>query len=247
MRKIMLVLSVFVLAACNAGPAAQVGAANTTAQPVDGGVSNRDNTISVSGTGQVMGHPDTVVVDLGVSVLRPNVDSATSTAAELARAVIDALIGEGVIEDDIQTTNYSLWPEYDYSNEQQRIVGYRVSNTVRAKIRDVASAGAVIDAAVVAGGSDTVVNGVSFDLEQNRELIAAAREAAWSDALAKAEQLAELAGVVIDRTVTITETTSQSSPPIMYGDEAMTKAATPIQAGQQSVSVIIQVVFGFVS
>jgi uncharacterized protein len=242
MRKLTLLLPALVLGAC--GATGQNGGAAPVAAPAGDGGASQMNTISVSGSGEVLGRPDTVVVDLGVSVLRPDVDSATSAAADLAQSVIDALIGAGVAEDDIQTTNYSLYPEYDYSNNQQRIVGYRVANTVRAKVRDVESAGSAIDAAVAAGGQDAVVNGVSFDIEDNQDLIGAAREAAWNDAKTKAEQLASLAGVSLGQAVTITETTTQASPPIFYTDEAAARdSATPIQPGQQSVSVVIQVVF----
>jgi uncharacterized protein len=242
MRKVIMILPALVLGACGA-----TGQSGTGAQVVptsDGGAAQMTNTISVSGTGEVLGKPDTVIVDLGVSVLRPDVDTATTAAADLAQAVIDALVGAGVAKEDIQTTNYSLYPEYDYSNNQQRIVGYRVANTVRAKIREVESAGVAIDAAVAAGGQDAVVNSVSFDIEDNEQMIGAAREAAWNDAKSKAEQLASLAGVALGQAVTITETTTQTSPPIMYADEAVrTAAGTPIETGRQTVSVMIQVVF----
>jgi uncharacterized protein YggE len=123
------------------------------------------NTISVSGNGEVTGTPDTLIVDLGVQVMRPTVDAATGESARLAQAVIDALKAEGVAEKDIQTTNYSIRPEYDYRNDTQTLRGYRVSNTVSAKIRDLDKAGEVIDAATAAGGNDAIVNNIRFDLE----------------------------------------------------------------------------------
>ena len=168
--------------------------------------------ISVSGMGEVTGTPDTVEVGLGVSVLGETVDQAASTAAEKAQAVIDALTSNGVAEEDITTTDYSIYPEYDYSGNEERLVGYRVTNTVKAKIRDLDSTGAILDAATVAGGDDVVVNGLSFSIEDNDELVAAAREAAWNDALTKANQLAELSGQGLGEATTITETVSM--PPI---------------------------------
>jgi uncharacterized protein YggE len=204
------------------------------------------NTISVSGTGEVTGTPDVLIVDLGVQVLRPTVGEATGDAARLAQAVIDALIAEGVVEKDIQTTNYSIRPEYDYRNDTQTLRGYRVSNTVSAKIRDIERAGDVIDAAAAAGGNDAIVNNIRFDLEADGPLISAAREAAWNDAKAKAEQLAALAEVRLGKAVSISETSSPAPPPIAYGAalaEAAADFATPIQAGEASVSVVVTVQF----
>jgi uncharacterized protein YggE len=204
------------------------------------------NTISVSGTGEVTGTPDVLIVDLGVQVLRPTVGEATGDAAQLAQAVIDALLAEGVTEKENQTTNYSIWPEYDYRNDSQTLRGYRVSNTVSAKIRDLGKAGDVIDAATAAGGNDAIVNNIRFDLEADGPLITAAREAAWNDAKAKAEQLAALAEVELGKAVSISETSSPTPPPIAYAAapaEAGADFATPIQPGEASVSVVVTVQF----
>lgn len=204
------------------------------------------NTIAVTGTGQVSGTPDTLIVDMGVQVLRASVGEATSDAARLAQAVIDALKAEGVDDKDIQTTNYSIWPEYDYRNDNQVLRGYRVSNTVSAKIRELERAGDVIDAATAAGGDDAIVNNIRFDLEADGALITAAREAAWNDAKAKAEQLAELAGRRLGSAVSISETSSPTPPPIFYDASVAQEAgaaATPIQPGEASVSVVVNVQF----
>lgn len=202
--------------------------------------------ISVSGMGEVTGTPDTVEVGLGVSVLGETVDEAAATAAEKAQALIDALTSNGVAEEDITTTDYSIYPEYDYSSNEQRLIGYRVSNTVKAKIRDLDSTGAVLDAATAAGGDDVVVNGLSFSIEDNDELVAAAREAAWNDAMTKASQLAELSGQTLGEATTITETVSMPPIPIPYAAEAAADRAveTPIEPGTSAVTITLQVQFG---
>ena len=202
------------LAACGtaAGSTPQEITVNTSEEATSG--------ISVSGMGEVTGTPDTVEVGLGVSVLGETVDEAATTAAEKAQALIDSLTSNGVAEEDITTTDYSIYPEYDYSSNEERLIGYRVSNTVKAKIRDLDSTGAVLDAATVAGGDDVVVNGLSFSIEDNDELVAAAREAAWNDAMTKANQLAELSGQTLGEATTITETVSMPPVPIPYAAEA---------------------------
>ena len=202
--------------------------------------------IAVSGAGEVYGTPDTLQMRFGVSVLRPSVDDAVGDAAALADGLISSLESSGVAQEDIQTANYSINPEYDYSGDQRRLVGYRVNNTVVAKIRDLDSAGSVIDATVASVGDEIQVSGVSFSIEDDTELIAAARTAAWDDALAKAEQLATLAGIELGEAVMISESFSSPAPLPVYRDFAAADEAafeTPIEAGQQQVAVTLQVRF----
>ena len=222
---------------------AACSAAGSTAQPTTGPEAPGAG-ISVTGAGEVTGTPDTVEIGLGVSVLAETVAQAAADAAEKAQALIDSLTGNGVDENDITTTDYSIYPEYDYSGNQQRLVGYRVNNTVKAKIRDIETTGTVIDSAVAAGGDEVTVNGLSFSIEDNDELIAAAREAAWNDASAKAAQLAELSGQVLGAATSITETVSVPPVPIPYAEAAAEdRATTPIEPGTSSVTITLQVQF----
>jgi len=202
--------------------------------------------IAVSGRGEVYGTPDTLQMSFGVSVLRPSVQQAVSDAAALADQLISTLEANGVATEDVQTANYGIYPEYDYSNDQQKIRGYRVNNTVVAKIRDITSAGSVIDAAVAGGTNEIKVSGVSFSIEDDEELITAARDAAWEDAHAKAQQLADLAGLTLGKAVTINESFSTNQPVPMYrayDEMAVGEAATPIEPGEQQVAVTLQIRF----
>ena len=203
--------------------------------------------ITVSGEGRVAGTPDTLTLTIGINLNRDTVSQATDDAARLATELIDALEAEGIEEADIQTANYSIYPEYDYRNDTRRLIGYRVSNDVRVKIRDLDRAGEIIDSASVRGGNEVVVQGLGFSLEDNDLLVVAAREAAWKDAQGKAEQLARLAGVTLGTPTTISESFS-APPPIQrlaYAEDAAGGSfTTPIQAGELDVSVTIQVTFG---
>jgi uncharacterized protein YggE len=239
MRKLLVLVAAgaLLLAACGSGEGTLVSAVGSDGNTTTG--------INVTGQGKVTGRPDTLQVTLGVSVLRPTVDQATGDAATLAAAVIDALQAKGVAEEDIQTANYSIFPEYDWSGDTQRLLGYRVNNEVRAKIRDLDNAGSIIDAATAAGGDATVVSGLSFSIEDNAELLQMARTAAWNDAEGKARQLAQLAGLSLGPATSITESISYEAPPI-YWERDMAAAAegsTPIQSGTQDVTVVIQVTF----
>ncbi len=200
--------------------------------------------ITVSGVGEAVGRPDQVEVDVGVSVLAGSVAEAASVAAEKAQAVTSSLTSAGVAADDMATTEYSIRPEYDYSGSEQRLLGYRVTNIVRARLRDVAAAGPLVDSITSAGGDETRVNGLSFGVSDETSVQAEAREAAWKDALAKATQLAELSGQSLGKATSITETIRPPIAPVrmMAADMAMEKT-TPIQPGTTALSVTLQVEF----
>lgn len=239
----LLAVTALVLAGCSIGG---------TSAPPDVIVNTGDTQtgVSVSGTGEVTGTPDTLEVSIGVSVRADSVTEATALAADKADAVISSLISSGVAEEDITTINYSIWPEYEYRNDTQKLLGYRVDNTVRAKIRDIDQAGDVLDEAVTAGGDEVRVSGLSFSIEDDAELVKAAREVAWNDAQTKAEQLAELSGQTLGEATSIVETVSRAPVPIAFdsvagaAEEAVT---TPIEPGTASVTITIQVQFGLES
>lgn len=201
--------------------------------------------IVVTGMGEVRGRPDTLTLSLGVNVTRKTVGEATADAATAADKVLAALAASGVAKDDTQTRDYSIYPQYAPQTSPDgppRITGYTVSNVVVVKIRDLAKAGAVIDAAAAAGGDEVIVQGVAFTLEDASALVGQARERAWQDAKAKAGDLARLAGVPLGAAVQISETTSGGSPPVMASGEAA-RASTPIEPGLVTTSVVITVRF----
>lgn len=207
--------------------------------------------IAVSGRGVVSGSPDTVALSIGVSVKRPTAPEAITSAAESASKLVDAMRAAGVAENDLQTTNYSLDQEFRYPPDgAPEPDGFRVSNTLIAKIRDNDDVGAVIDAATAAGGSDAVVQGLSFSLDDDTAALEQARAAAYADARAKAEQFAELAGRKLGAVVSIVHTTTPSTaaPRMLGANDAFAKAvavSSPIQAGEVQTSVTVDVRWAF--
>lgn len=202
--------------------------------------------ISVTGTGEVNGKPDVLRLSLSVSVLRPSVSDAVAHAADLAGGLIATLEGHGVQKDDVQTSNYSIYPEWDYSDRNGRkLAGYRITNSITAKIRDLDRAGEILDAVTASVGDEVQMNGLAFDIEDNTKLLEAARQAAWEQALAKATQLASLSGVELDAPRSIAENMTTPQP-IYRGDVTVQEAkdiTTPIESGTMAVTVRIDVVF----
>jgi hypothetical protein len=204
---------------------------------------NPKSGISVSGTGEITGTPDTVTINLGVSVRRNTVQQATSDAADAAANLIDSLTSNGIDPDSITTTRYSINPEYDHRHDAQILLGYRVDNTVRARISDIAESGNVIDQATTASGDAIRVDGISFSIEDDASLVSAAREAAWNDARTKAEQLAGLAGRKLGPVISISETVGRPPAPMQMARLQAADSATPLQPGSSAVSVSLQVDF----
>jgi uncharacterized protein YggE len=230
-----------------------VGLVALLAVACDGGDTIVQNTnqgatgISANGTGQAFGEPDIAIVTVGVNVQRETVEQARNDAAEAQEAVIDSLKANGIDEKDIQTVGYSVYPQYDYSrNTQGAIIGYVVSNTVTAKIRDLDTTGQVLDDATVAGGNDAIVQGVSFTIDDPSELQEAARREAVDKARAQAEQLADAAGVTLGDIISISE--SGGFFPAARGGAALDSSAqvpveTPIEPGQVEVNITVNIQF----
>lgn len=204
--------------------------------------------VSVVGEGRVTGTPDTLRATVGVEVTRPAVDAALATANERATAVIAAVRDQGVAEEDIQTRDVSIRPQHGEPRPeggQPSIEGYVASNLVEVKIRQIDRAGAVLQAVADAGGDSTRIHGVSFTLEDNQQLLEAAREAAFADARAKAEQYAELAGSDLGGLVAVSEQTTNRPPAQQFGGseaarDAVAAPAPPVEPGQQEVSVRVE-------
>ena len=203
--------------------------------------------ITVSGEGKVTGKPDLALITLGVSTLRPGVGEARDAAATALTGILDSMRANGVAEDDIQTSQLSIYPEYDYSGNTQRVVGFRVSNTVTAKIRDLDTTSDVIDDAVSAGGDETTIQSIAFTIDNPESLREDARAAAIADAKKKSETLASASGVKVGEPINISESGGYA-PPIPYAADAAAAErdfqgapSTPIEPGELDVIINVSV------
>lgn len=230
------------LAACSAPAKVAVQA------PLDHGPETLPDGITVSGEGDVEGAPDTLSVDLSASVKRPTVGEAVAASAAVATAVVDAVEAQGIDEKDVQTRDYSVNQEFRYPQNGTPVAdGFRVSNTVTIRVRDLTTAGSVIDAATAAGGDDVRVDTVAFSLENDGPALTSAREKAFEDAHAKAEQYARLADVTLGDAQAISDLVVTPVAQQYSGDAARSAlaadATTPIQPGQVTTRVAVNARF----
>jgi len=159
--------------------------------------------ITVNGTGEVRVSADTAVISLGVSARDKDVLKAQQKVNETIAAIRKALEEQGVREENVSTDYISLYPMYDYSEEEERLSAYSANSTLAIKVTDMESVGALIDAAFAAGAN--TLNGISFSASDTEEARAEAMRKAAEDAKRKAEILAEASGLKISGIEIITE------------------------------------------
>ena len=214
-----------------------------------GNLTGQQEGIWVSGTGKVYATPDVAILSLGIESQETTVAAAQANAAEAMDKVMDALKDEGVKEEDIQTQRFSIQKvtRWDSSKEQEQVIGYRVTNIVTAKVRDVEKAGQVIDSVAAAGGDLTRIDSIGFTVDDPTPYYTEARAQAMEYAKAKAEQLAGLAGMKLGKATYITESSYVPSPNYISRDYAMAEEAgsvpTTISAGELEITTNVNVAY----
>jgi uncharacterized protein YggE len=201
--------------------------------------------ISVTGEAHISVPPDLASVDAGVATDAKSAREASEANNTAMAKVLAALKAANVDAKDIQTSRLSLQPQYAPNRSgSSPIVGYRASNRVTVRIRDVGKVAGVIDTLVGAGAND--IGNVFFEVSQASKLLDEAREKAVADALRKAEIYAKAAGVMLGVPLSISE---EGTPQPVYRAKMMqgapmAAAPTPIAQGEETLSVSVSVTWG---
>ncbi len=221
------------------------GPAAVAAAPTTGAGSATDRAaISVQGVGKVTGTPDVMTIVLGVETRAASAKAALDENNTLAAQVITVLKDSGVDPADLRTSQLSVSPTYGDKND---ISGYQVTNSVTAVLRDIAGAGAVIDAVGQKAGNAARVQQLSFSIADDSALRSSARADAVKQAQVQARQLADAAGVQLGAVRSITESNASLPTPVYAAAEsASVGAAVPVEPGTQELSVVVQVVYDIV-
>ena len=241
---LVLVLAIVGLAGCSPG--------NTTLGKIENlNISSQQEGIWVTGSGKVSAVPDIATLRLGIEAQEASVATAQSQAAEAMDRVMAALTDNGVAKKDIQTQYFNIRrvTKWDKVKEQEVVIGYRVTNMVIAKIREIDKIGSIIDAVAAAGGDFTRIDSIGFSVDDPSAYYEEARQKAVADAEAKAKQLAELAGVRLGKPTYISESTHL--PPTIYRQDVYEKVAgapmeTPISPGEMEISLTVQLAYAIV-
>jgi uncharacterized protein YggE len=207
--------------------------------------------IWVNGSGRVVVVPDLALLNLGVEASAQTVEQARDQAATAMAEVMAVLTGNGIQMKDIQTQYFNIQPEYVWNDftKRREITGYRVTNALSVKARDMEGLGALLDRVADAGDDLVRINNISFTTETPEKYSGQAREAAVKDAMSKAQQFAALTGVALGKLIYIAE--SGSNVPIVrdYAERSLSIESgaappTPIVPGEMDVTIYVQAVFG---
>jgi uncharacterized protein YggE len=194
--------------------------------------------VTVVGAGQVQGTPDTLRANVSIEATAADVTTAMNQSSSRTQAVIDALANNAKVDrKDISTSSVSLQPQRP---DASTITGYRATNTITVKIRDLGSASQTLALIVSAGGDATRINSVNYFIDDDSKLVKDARARAFDDAKARAEQYAQLSGLKLGKVISISEANATPTPTPMPHAAA---EPVPLEPGQQTVSFSVTVVW----
>jgi uncharacterized protein len=199
--------------------------------------------VTVVGTGEVQGKPDTLNAQVSIEATAPDVTAAMNQTSTRMQAVIDALVGSGIDKNDIATSNVTLQPQYG-GGDNPTIIAYQAGNSIDVKIRNLNNASQTLGLIGTTGGDATRINSVSYAIDDDSQLVRDARTRAFDDAKDRAEQYAQLAGLTLGDVISISESAGATPPtptPTPMPRAAM--EAVPLQPGQQTVTFSVTAVW----
>ena len=204
-----------------------------------------ERTITVSGTGKVTLTPDIAYISIGVNTQNPSAKDAVAENNTQSQAVITTIKGFGVADKDIQTTNFSIYPQQQFdANGKQTGIIYVVNNVVYVTIRDLSKLGDLLDSTVSSGANN--INSIQFDVADKTGALSQARQAAVADARKQADELTKATNVGLGVVQSISYYDSTAPITVQYAkaDMAAPAASVPVQAGSMQISTTVTIVYG---
>jgi uncharacterized protein YggE len=218
-----------------------VSACDNRSGPSSQGPSPDNRQVTVVGTGHVQGTPDTLTANVSLEATAPDVTAAMNQSSDRTRAVIDALANTAKVDrKDISTSSVNLQPQY--GPDSSVITGYRASNSLAVKIRNLGSASQTLALIVSTGGDASRINSVDYSIDDDSALVKDARARAFDDAKSRAQQYAQLSGLALGKVISISEASPNASPPAPPMPRAAA-APIPLEPGQQTVSFSVTVIW----
>jgi uncharacterized protein YggE len=202
--------------------------------------------IVTSGTGEVRVTPDRATIFVGVQSRAGTAATASADNARRQRAILDTLRSLGLGADQLSTINFNVNPDIQYNpnNQPPKVVGYTVTNTVRAEVRKLDDVARIIDASLAKGANE--ISGLQFYSSKADSARRSAMALAVANARADAETLARAAGGTLGALIELSTGSSVRPMPEGVSVGAMARVATPIEPGQQSISASVTARWSFV-
>ena len=192
--------------------------------------------ISVTGEGEATVAPDMAVVSLAVSAKGKELGPARDDVNTRTSSVLARLRELGVADADLQAPDVEIHPEHDYRRDAQKLIGYRVSRSVTARVRALDTLGGVLDAISAAGANE--VHGARMTASDPSAAEHAALAAAVEAARASAEAIASAAGATLGDVIRVEEAERVDMPRGAMRMAAMAEPAdvpTEVAAGDLTV------------
>jgi uncharacterized protein YggE len=217
------------------------GAAALAAAPA---LADGPRLLTVSGQGEVKAAPNQAQLSAGVVTTAKTAGAALAANTRAMNAVFATLKKAGIADKDMQTSDFSIQPQYSStgasSSGPQRVTGYQVTNNVSVVVEDLGKLGVTLDALVSSGANS--IGEIGFTIRDPRPLLAQARAAAVADAIAKAQVLAKAAGVTLGPITSITESGYEPPRPMMAMEmRANSASPVPVAVGEQSVTAGVSI------
>ncbi|MGA7836077.1 MAG: SIMPL domain-containing protein [Acidimicrobiales bacterium] len=204
-------------------------------------------TITVTGSGTVTGTPNTMSFQIGVQSVAASATAALSENNVKTAALEASLLRNGVTKKDLQTSDLNI---YSNTNSSGVITGFTASDELNVTTHQLKKAGAAIDAAAHAAGNGIQLSGVTFSISNQSKFLARARARAIENARTEASQIAKGGGTTVGSIVRVTDEENTGSTGVVYPIAQFAASAAnhvPIEAGSQSISVQVEVVYSLAS
>ncbi len=221
-------------------------AATLALAPVTAALADDDKgRISITGTASIDATPDLATVNAGVESTAPTARDALTANSRKMNAVFDAIKALGIEDRDVGTSNFNISQHWRHGPDGSKPDGYRVSNQVSLRLRDVSRVGEVLDALTTAGVNQA--GNIRFEVENADTLLDDARAEAVAKARKRAELYAAAAGVSLGKVMSISEGGFRPGPQPQYAAmEARMASAPPIAPGEQKLSVSVTLTWALV-
>ena len=211
--------------------------------PVNQIVTQKTNLFTSTGEGKVTVVPDTGIISLGVNTQASSVKIAQDQANASINQLSAALRSLGIDAKDIKTSNYSIYPQYDYTTGRNRITGYQVNINLTVRVRNLDMLNQAIDLAAASGINQVGGIQLTVDEDKQKDLLKQAREEAVKDAKDKAEALAKAAGITLGRIVDVQESGGLGQPvPMMaraMAEDSKAGVPTQIEPGTTEITTMV--------
>jgi uncharacterized protein YggE len=204
----------------------------------------RGSVLTMNGIGQVTGIPDIAVIDIGVELRGATAELALRQNSARMKSVFALLAKSGIAKRDIQTSQFSLFPQWEDQkspyNKPLQIVGFTVTNGLNVRVRKLEQLGSILDALTKVGANR--IQSVRFSIDNDQPYLDAARRAAVVDAIRKAKITAKAAGVSLGEILSISESGSGARTPA-FSMRAFAADTVPVSGGELSFTAGVTIRF----